>query len=76
MIALGTMHIDAPDEDDEDEEESESHEFLPPYVFSGGIEWDDQKVEEASGNEGATMERWYVHTRHTQVAKQITPHTK
>jgi len=67
VTALGTMHIDVPDEDDEDEEESE---FLPPYAFSGGIEWDDQQVEEASGNEGATMERWYVHTRHAQVANR------
>jgi hypothetical protein len=34
-------------------------EILPENAFNN-CKWDDQEVEEATGNEGATMERWYT----------------
>ena len=53
---LGSMTIHVPDSDEEDDDDLET-DLLPPGAFSD-IEWDNEKVEEATGNEGASMERW------------------
>lgn len=44
-------------------------EVLPEGALEGH-EWDDEQIEEATGNEGATMERWYHHA-----ALVMWPHT-
>ncbi|GAQ83930.1 hypothetical protein KFL_001690080 [Klebsormidium nitens] len=38
----------------------EEFEVLPEGALEGH-EWDDEQIEEATGNEGASMERWYHH---------------
>jgi hypothetical protein len=39
---------------------------LPEGSFEE-VDWDDEKIEEATGNAGATMERWFVPSNYFQI---------